>query len=134
MYQDVSHGFDLCIKLHVSTRVGVNMSSSCAKPDSGVTLNAVIFVVTKDTDPSFTQTGIGASYVEAFFVTIGLQQNLLTNQRLPRASTQWDGSVLPVSDQRVQRVGLLVDDNEVDLLADLHAKANLREGCVPVGR
>ena len=37
---------------------------------------------------------------------------------------------MPVSDQRVLRVGLLVDDNEVDLLADLHSKTDPREGCV----
>ena len=33
-----------------------------------------------------------------------------------------------------QRVGLLVDDNEINLLADLHTKTDLGEGCVPVGR
>ena len=40
---------------------------------------------------------------------------------------------MPVSDQWVQRVGLLVDSNEVDLLANLHPKTNLGEGRVPVG-
>ena len=29
---------------------------------------------------------------------------------------------------------MLVDDNEVDLMADLHTKTDLGEGCVPVGR
>ena len=28
---------------------------------------------------------------------------------------------------------MLVDNNKLDLLADLHTKADLGEGCVPVG-
>ena len=43
-------------------------------------------------------------------------------------------TVLPVSDQRVQRVGLLVNDDKLDLLADLHTEEDLGEGCVPVDR
>ena len=41
--------------------------------------------------------------------------------------------MFPISDQRVQGVRLLVDDNKLDLLADLHTEADLGEGCVPVG-
>ena len=41
---------------------------------------------------------------------------------------------MPVSDQRVEGNGLLGDDNEFDLLADLHTEADFGEGCVPVGR
>ena len=33
----------------------------------------------------------------------------------------------------MQRSGLLVENNELDLLADLHTQADLGEGCVPVG-
>ena len=40
---------------------------------------------------------------------------------------------MPMSDQRVQGVRLLVDDNKLDLLADLHTEADLGEGCVPIG-
>ena len=45
---------------------------------------------------------------------------------------------MPISDQRVQGVRLLVDDNKLDrtdlaLLTDLHTEADLGEGCVPVG-
>ena len=29
---------------------------------------------------------------------------------------------------------MLVDDNELDLMADPHTKADLGEGCVPIGR
>ena len=35
---------------------------------------------------------------------------------------------------RVQRVGLLFDNNEFNLLTDLHSKTDLGERCVPVGR
>ena len=42
--------------------------------------------------------------------------------------------MFPISDQRVQGVRLLVDDNKLDrLLTDLHTEADLGEGCVPVG-
>ena len=40
---------------------------------------------------------------------------------------------MPISDQRVQGIRLLVDDNKPDLLTDLHTKADLGEGRVPVG-
>ena len=40
---------------------------------------------------------------------------------------------MPISDQRVQGIRLLVDDNELDLLTDLHTEADLGEGCAPVG-
>ena len=40
---------------------------------------------------------------------------------------------MPISDQRVQGVRLLVADNKLDLLTDLHTEADLGEGCVPVG-
>ena len=33
----------------------------------------------------------------------------------------------------MQGFGFPVDYNEIDLLVDLHAEANLGEGCVPVG-
>ena len=42
--------------------------------------------------------------------------------------------MIPISDQRVQGVRLLVDDNKLDrLLVDLHTEADLGERCVPVG-
>ena len=42
--------------------------------------------------------------------------------------------MFPISDQGMERVGLLVDDNESELIVDLHTKTDLGEGCVPVGR
>ena len=41
--------------------------------------------------------------------------------------------VFPVSDYRIQRTGVLVCDNEIDLLVDLHTEADLGERRVPVG-
>ena len=42
---------------------------------------------------------------------------------------------MPISDQRVQGVRLLVDNNKLGLVViDLHTEADLGEGCVPVGR
>ena len=40
---------------------------------------------------------------------------------------------MPVSNQGVQRVGLHVDDSELDLVTDLHTEADFGERCVPVG-
>ena len=41
---------------------------------------------------------------------------------------------MPISDQRVLGVGLLVDNNKLGLVViDLHTEADLGEGCVPVG-
>ena len=41
---------------------------------------------------------------------------------------------MPISDQRVQGVRLLVDNNKLGLAdTDLHTEADLGEGCVPVG-
>ena len=38
-----------------------------------------------------------------------------------------------VSNQRVRGTGVPVDYNEIKLLTDLHAEADLGKGCVPVG-
>ena len=41
---------------------------------------------------------------------------------------------MPISNQRVQGVRLLVDDNKLGLVVtNLHTEADLGEGCVPVG-
>ena len=41
---------------------------------------------------------------------------------------------MPISDQLVQGVRLLADDNKLDRLINLHTEADLGEGSVPVGR
>ena len=117
----------------VSACVVISTISSSTKPNSRLTGSAIAVVVTNDTDPGFGRTRIFTNSIETFLVTVELQGGLRTNQWLPRVKTQWGPAVLPISDQRVQGVRLLVDNNKLDLLADLHTKADLGEGCVPVG-
>ena len=134
LHQDKAHDVNAFVSIissvrcYVSTRVGVTKASSCTKPDSGITITTIVFVVTNGTD-SCPRTASTLS-IETLIVTVVLQGGLRTNQRLPRVTTQWGVGVLPVSDQWVQRVGPLVDDNEVDLLTDFHTKTNLGEWCV----
>ena len=91
-------------------------------------------VVTNDTDSCFGMTTSITNSIEPFLVTVVLQGGFRTNQRLPRVTTQQGVAVLPISDQRVQGVGLLVDNNKLGLVViDLHTEADLGEGCVPVG-
>ena len=117
----------------VSACVVIITISVSTKPNSRLTGSAIAVVVTNDTDPGFGSTRIFTNSIETFLVTTGLQGGLRTNQWLPRVTTQWGSAVVPISDQRVQGVRLLVDNNKLDLLADLHTKADLGEGCVPVG-
>ena len=42
--------------------------------------------------------------------------------------------VFPISDEGVERVDLLVDDNKSELIVDLHTKTDLGEECGPVCR
>ena len=91
-------------------------------------------LVTNDTNSCFGMTTTTTNSIEPFLVTVVLQGGFRTNQRLPRVTTQQGVAVLPISDQRVQGVGLLVDNNKLGLVViDLHTEADLGEGCVPVG-
>ena len=117
----------------VSTWAAIIMISSSAKSNSRVTIVACAFVVTNDTDSCFGREKIIRNSIKSFLVTVELQGGLRTNQWLPLVTTQWGAAVLPISDQRVQGIRLLVDDNKRDILADLHAEADLGEGSVPVG-
>ena len=57
LHQDITHGSDVFvavispIQCHVSTGVGVTNRSVCTKTNSRVAGDAIVFVVTKDTDP-----------------------------------------------------------------------------------
>ena len=117
----------------VSTWVAIIRISSSTKSNSRVTRGAIVLVVTNDPDSCFGMVRTIRNSIESFLVTVVLQGRIRTNQWLPRVTTQWGAAVLPISDQRVQGVGLLVDDNKPDLLADLHAEADVGEGSVPVG-
>ena len=107
--------------------------STSAKSNSRVTRAAIVFFVTNDTDSCFGTAFMTTKSIKSFLVTVELQGGLRTNQRLPCVTTQWGAAVLPISYQSVQGVRLLVDDNKLDLMADLHTEADLGEGCVPVG-
>ena len=139
LHQDITHCLYMLVAVVcwtyclVSTCVRVmSWGSSSTKTDSGVTGTAVVLFVTKDTNSCFGVI-IRTHGVKPFQVTFLLQGGLRTNQRLPRVTTQWGVAVLPISDQRVQRVRLLVDDNKPDLPTYLHTEADLWEGRVPVG-
>ena len=117
----------------VSTWAAIIMISSSTKSNSRVTRGAIVFLVTNDTDSCFGKARIITNSIESILVTVVLQGGIRTNQWLPLVTTQWGAAVLPISDQRVQGVRLLVDDNKPDLVVDLHTEADLGEGCVPVG-
>ena len=60
--QDVSHCFDVL----------VTIISTMTKIDTGVTVAAVVLVVSKDTNPCFRPGTLDTNYVESFLVTVGL--------------------------------------------------------------
>ena len=140
LHQNVAHGFDMLVAIispklsFIATSVRAIMPSSGTKTDSGIRSTAVILFITNDTDSSF-----GAMFmqwthkVEPFFVTIWLQGCRRTEQRLPRVATQWGVAVITISNQWVQGVGVLGDDNESCLMSNFHTETDLGERCVPVG-
>ena len=94
LYQDVPHGFDVLVSIiwegvcFISTRIGVIMYTSCTKTNSGVTGNTVIFLVSNNADSCFGMTRIVSQRIESFLIVVGLQGGPLTNQPLPRVTTQ----------------------------------------------
>ena len=120
----------------IATHIAVIGVSSCTKPYSRITVAAVVIIVTNDTDSCLYLgiQGTARQSVESFFVAVPLQGALRTNQCLPRVTTQWGIAVLPISNQRMQRVCLPVNDSKAYFLADVHTQTDFREGCVPVGR
>ena len=122
----------------VSTCVGVVVNSSSAKPDSGVTLTAIVFIVAEDSNSCFrlvsTRTILLVTLgIKSFPVTVELHGGLRTNQRLPGVTTQWGVAVFPISDQWMQRSRGPFDYNKPGLVVNPDTEADLGEGCVPVG-
>ena len=78
LHQDVAHGFDVLVSIIwlepclVSTRVGVIMIPASAKPDSGVTSRAVIFLISNDTNACSRRESIIERGIEPFLVTVAL--------------------------------------------------------------
>ena len=80
LHQNITHGFDVCVSIiwfvscFVSTRAIVITSSSCTKPDTGITALAIILLVTNDADSCF-RVGFrraDAYSIEALLVTVAL--------------------------------------------------------------
>ena len=138
--QDVSHRFDVLVTIistmssFVTTRVGIIVLPSSTKTDTGVTVAAVVLVVSKDTNLCFRPGLVDTNYVESFLVTVGLQRGPRANELLPRVTAQWSSSVFAICDQWIQGSGLMVDDNRLELLTDLHSKTDLVKRCVPISR
>ena len=108
--------------MHHFTCVGVVGISSSTKLDPEITGFAFVFVVEEDTDSGF---GRATHNIKSFLVT-GCFLEPIIDFHVSR--------VLPIRDQRVQGVRLLVDNNKLGLaVIDLHTEADLGEGCVPVG-
>ena len=118
----------------VSTCVIVINVPSCTKPNPGVAREAVILIVSSDTDSRFGVMRLATQNIKPFLVTVRLQGGLWANKCLPRVTTQRGVSVFSVSDQWVKRAGLRIDYNESDLFTDLHTETDLGEGRVPVSR
>ena len=116
LHQNVSHGLDdfvtivWCVRCHITTRVCVVTIPPSTQSQSAITAVAVILFIVCDTDSCFRTLNITTNGIESLFIAVWLQGGLWSNQCLPRVTTQWGGSVLPVCDERVQRVSLLVDD------------------------
>ena len=72
----------------VSTCVRIVMLSSSAETDPGVTVVAILAIVTKDADSCFRACSHGTFCVEAFLVTGELQGGIRTNYGLPLVTTQ----------------------------------------------
>ena len=117
----------------VSTRVRIHRVPSPTKAYSRFRTRAVILLVTRN---AYSDPGICFVVwyrVKTLLVTVSLQGGLCPNKLLPRVATLYDGAVHAVSDQREKRVSFLVQDNEVYIMAELHTKADLGEGCAPIG-
>ena len=137
LHQDIPHCLDtqsfFFVVIQISTCICFIVVPSAPKPQPGVTFMAICLIVAENTDSCFGTTTQGTLCVKPFLFTVPLQWGFRTNQRQPLVSTQWGAAILPISDQRVQGVRLLVNDSKIDLVVDLHTEADLGEGCVPVG-
>ena len=79
MYQNVPHGFDVLVSIIwrarclISTRVGIIMSTSCAKTNSGITGGTVILLVSGDADSCFGLISVVSYCIESFLIAVRLQ-------------------------------------------------------------
>ena len=140
MHQNVTHSLNGPVSIipsvsyHAPTRnVFVRITSS-TKSNPGITITAVVLPVSSDTNSCPRVATAGSLNVKPLYVGANLQGSFRANQILPCIKTQWGGTMLPISNQWVQRVHLLIDFSELDSTANLHTNTDLGEGCVPVSR
>ena len=118
----------------------VLLSSPCPpEPNPIITGSAAILAVTQNSNPCFGPNQVTPVfrrlfYIKSFFVAIGLQWNLRTNQPLPRVTTQWGCTVFAISDQWVERLRLPRNGYVPNVTVDLHTKTDFGEWCVPISR
>ena len=128
LHQNISHSCDISVTViwgmscYVSTCNGVIRRSSGTKPNSGVTRPTTVLIVSYLTNSCFRKITYGTYSIEALLVTVQLQRARRTNQLLPLVTTQGSSAVCPISNQWVQRVGLLVNDNKPELSTNLELR------------
>ena len=118
----------------IATRVGVIVKTSSTESNSRVAWVAFVFLVANDTDSCFGPPLVDTNHIESFFVTEGLERSLRANQRLPLITTERCTPVAIVCDERVQGIGMLVQDKGFDLSSHFHHETDLGEGKIPIGR
>ena len=118
----------------IATRVGVIVETSSTESNSRVACFAVFFLVANDTDSCFGPPLVDTNHIESFFVTGGLERCFRANQRLPHFTTERCTPVAIVCDERVQGIGILLQDKGFDLSSHFHHETDLGEGKIPIGR
>lgn len=138
--ENLSHGFSVFVTViwvpgsYVSTRVWVISPICSTIPYPWITTaTAIRSLVRNDSNSRLSPIRISASRIEAFLITVKLQWALWPKEGLPSVSTPWSGTVLPISDQWVQRGSWLIDYYKSELLVNLHTQTDLGEGCTPIG-
>ena len=136
--EDISHGLGTSVAAvpampgNVTTRIPVVGISSRPEPDPRISRSTVVLVVAYDADPGLGAASPVCNDVESLPVASPLQ-GWTRHQALPAVTADSRRSVIPVSNERMKRRGLLVDWQELHFSADFHSKADASKGRVPVG-
>ena len=116
----------------VTTRVGFRPTPG-AKPELGIVWSTFVLVVGRYPNSGSSRSVVFRQGIEAFLVAVHLQRGA-GDQSLPRVPAQSRGAVLAIGDQRVERVGRVVDRQVVCLPAYSHPQADPAERSLPVSR
>ena len=105
-----------------------------AKTEPGIVWFAVVlFVIGRYPNSGPGKSRASRQGIEAFPVAVPLQRGA-GDQSLPRVPAQSRGAVLAIGDQRVERVGRVVDRQVVCLPRYSHPQADPAERSLPVSR